>query len=138
MTIISRDELKEYPIGTVFMLYEPEVIDNEVHIKTDGQGFSEMSLTPCEWNYNYTDKNSMFVNWATTDATIGDYDKDQKFVVFSKTEVQHMINILMWALSGCESNLDEDLWICEDTLLHEGTELYFELAEMWSKDGIRW
>ena len=111
MRIINREQLSHMPNGTVFMLYTPEILDGQIHIITgrhkDRSGYNgEITLTP-----HFSDKESgidsnddRIINWSTVGATDFDYNADQLFAVFSKLEVQVMIQILQWALSNCEDN----------------------------------
>lgn len=46
-----------------------------------------------------------FDEFAATDTTEYDYDKNAMFVVYDKTDVIEIINVLQWALTGCESKL---------------------------------
>ena len=103
------------------MLYQPEVTDGEIHIITgkdspeDKHWNGELLLTPF-WEMNI-DSNERFCQWSTVDTAFCDYAEDQKFMVFSKTEVMQMIHALTWALSGCEGAFNQDIWICGDTVL---------------------
>ena len=57
----------------------------------------------------YAEYVSEFTNWYTDDLNIiADYDKNQLFAVFNKSEVMKMINCLSWALSGCDGYFDMD------------------------------
>ena len=111
MRIINREQLSHMPNGTVFMLYTPEILDGQIHIITgrhkDRSGYNgEITLTP---HFSYKEsgidsKDDRIINWSTIGATDFDYNSDQLFAVFSKLEVQIMIQILQWALSNCEDN----------------------------------
>lgn len=111
MQIINREQLSQMPNGAVFMLYTPEVLDGEIHIITgrhkDRIGYNgEITLTP---HFSYEESgiksnDDRITNWATIDTTDFDYNEDQLFAVFSKLEVQIMIQILQWALNNCEDN----------------------------------
>lgn len=130
MNIVSKQELGLQPSGTVFMLYDPDFTDGQIHIKTDSGGIDyqkapcnrvywngEMKLTPF-WK-TVDDSSERFCNWSTIDTSSHDYNDNQKFIIFSKTEVHQMINALMWALSGCETYFNEDVWIYGNTVLSE-------------------
>lgn len=132
MVIVSRDELAKYPNGTVFTEYVPDMLDSQIHILTgcDGKGYwnGELSLIPflddekCHGNRLFS-----HTQWCTVDTSINDYDKNQKFAVFSKTEIQQMINALMWALTGCKSYFNEDIWVCDDRVIDDAT--YYEIMD---------
>ena len=130
MTIVTRSELCTYPNGTVFMLYVPDMTDGEIHIITGTNTIDnwngELLLTP-DWEHNEYDEK--FCQWSTVDNATCDYDENQKFIVFSKTEVQQMINCLMWALTGCTSFFNEDIWIYNNTILSD-SEMYSDLKQM--------
>ena len=122
MTIVTRNELCKYPNGTVFMIYQPEITDGEIHIKTGANKElsywnGEIKLTPIlEFDANQPER---YCQWSTEDTATCDYDINQKFMVFSQTEVQQMINVLMWALTGCKSYFNEDIWICGNSVLSD-------------------
>ena len=119
MYIVTRAQLCKMPNGTVFMLYDEDITDGEIHIITghykNNTGWNgELSLVPFWERTNDIEK---YCQWSTADDATCDYDEKQKFIVYSKTEVQQMINALIFALSGCETNFNEDIWICGDTIL---------------------
>lgn len=113
MNIVTKDELCKYPNGTVFMEYIPDMTDGRVHIMTGSNGKDtwngEITLDPI-WKYDKEDPRIIYTNWCTIDTAYCDYDSEQKFIVFSKEEVANMINILTWALSGCDYSFNEDIW----------------------------
>lgn len=120
MKIINRKQLSQMPNGTVFMLYSPKVLGNEIHIITgkfiDEDGYNgEILLTP------YFDINDIeCTNWCSNDTTDWEYDDNQLFAVFSKLEIQIMIQILQWSLTGCEDNglnWFEDCYIYNDVII---------------------
>ena len=124
MRIMTREELAAMPAGTVFMKYPR--INGDIHIKmgnlkgkyyhcNEDTWHAELLLAP--FGQEIDDKNCA-LQWYTTDITKYDYDKTQKFGVFSKLEVQQMINCLTWALADCEPNFyTQDLWFINDTVL---------------------
>lgn len=118
MIIVSRNELCQYPVGTVYMKYEPDITDGNIHIKTDSEWNSELTFIPF-WEENGLKKSERYCKWITTDTTMCDYDEKQQFIVYSKTEVQQMINALIWAIGGCESYFNQDDWFCGDLVIPE-------------------
>lgn len=131
MKIINRKQLSQMPNGTVFMLYSPKVLGDEIHIITgkfiDEDGYNgEISLTP------YFDINDIeCTNWRSNDTTDWEYDDNQLFAVFSKLEIQIMIQILQWSLTGCEDNglnWFESCYIYNDVIIPEN-----ELSE-WTNN----
>ena len=122
MNIVTRDKLCKCENGTVFMVYQPEITDGEIHIITGASeninGWNgELLLTPF-WECD-SKCSERFSQWMTTDAASHDYDAEQKFMIFSKTEVQQMINALVWAISGCTTYFNQDIWICGDTVISD-------------------
>ena len=72
----------------------------ELHIKVENN--CNLELLPMHEFGTEKDVNRQ-TNWATDDLNIiADYDKNQLFAVFNKSEVMKMINCLSWALSGCD------------------------------------
>ena len=62
-------------------------------------------------------------NWSTDDLNIiADYDKNQLFAVYNKSEVMKMINCLSWALSGCDGYFDMDAVYCESEVVYRDPE----------------
>ena len=130
MRILSKKEMLETPVGTVFALYEPDILYGDIRIKTSSYKIKR-SVDDCDdephWNgellltpacahekESLDDLNRCYTNWLSIDNADGDYDDKQLFAVFSKTEVIQMINALQWALTGCKSYFDQDLWYSDD------------------------
>lgn len=119
MRIMNRDELASMPAGTVFTSYTPHTLGDSMYIKLEskkndkGQEFwyGELPLTPTIEEYS---EGEFVTQWCTVDTTYYDYTSSELFAVFSKTEVQQLINCLQWALSGCESYFDQDIWFRGD------------------------
>ena len=123
MRILTKKEMKLEPNGTVFSLYEPDEIGDGIHIKTGNYIWEDGSQ---HWNGELDlipfldEKRSKELNenratqWCTTDSSDADYEEKQLFAVYSKSEVQQMIECLSWSLSGCETYLDQDKWFGED------------------------
>lgn len=69
----------------------------------DGQGIWDM------FENGELIKNKDFpTEWVTVDTADHDYAENQLFAVFSKAEIQKMIKVLQWALSGLEYDFDMD------------------------------
>lgn len=106
MRIVDRKTLAAMPNGTVFCGYTPDSLDGDFEIitghneKYDGVenkvGFySTLSLSPfIDHENKYTVGTERITNWATVDTCDYDFDEDQLFAVFSKTEVRAMITVL--------------------------------------------
>lgn len=127
MRIITLETLKTMPNGTVFTTTDEwGNLQGEIHILTgrfdNRDGFNgEMGLCPWvegdngEGIWKMFDKNNELIKskdfqteWCTVDTADHDYKKNQLFVVFSKAEVEKMIKVLKWALSGLEDDFDMD------------------------------
>lgn len=105
MKILTKKELLEAPAGTVYVEYEPEIINGEIRIKVGN--ICNLDLIPC---FDWVNKINKETNWATDDLNIqADYDESDLFAAFSKAEVMKMINCLSWALADCKPyfNMDE-------------------------------
>lgn len=137
MVIMNKKELSKCPNGTVFMLYRPQILDDEIHILTGQDDYykpknkvfwnGELSLTPSMDYEDVMGYPNIMTQWMTTDNSSTDYDDDQLFAVFCKTEVQQMINALIWALNGCNSYFDEDSWFIAEKKYSD--EDYYEMVE---------
>lgn len=108
MRIINKEQLLEAPAGTVYARYIPDILNDEIHIKVGN--YCDLNLTPT-WDHD----NEIYkaTNFCTNDLSIqADYDCDDLFAVFNKTEVKKMVDCLAWALTGCESdfNMDEVIY----------------------------
>lgn len=127
MKIVTRNELAEYPVGTVFMDWlgdgtidsvegilanDIRIITNTVDNHTDETGadkfwVDELSLIPMVDYHNSSERS---VRWITAIKSANDYDSSYDlFAIFNAEEVQQMINILKWALSGCKGSLNS-IW----------------------------
>lgn len=122
MIIVNRDELAKFPDGTVFMLYEPINLSGDIHIKTGTYDWNgkptwngELLLTPfldVEESDNGT--RDFSTEWITTDNSECDYEEDQLFAVFSKTEIRKIIDCLAWALTDCKTDFNQDEYFWHD------------------------
>ena len=105
MKIINRDQLATMPNGTVYALYEPDMITSNFHIicgRYDNKpGFNGVVSLEPYFNWEKNLNVDRITNWCSVDETDWEYDEEQLFAVFSKTEVKYMINVLMWALADC-------------------------------------
>lgn len=123
MKIVNLEELKKMPNGTLFMIYEPEHLDGEIHIITGQAGYDygyngEILLTPF---FDFTsNEKERITNWCTTDNSSIDYDEDCQFAVFSKTEIKFMLCVLKYALDGSiDLNKLQDLYVKGDEIINE-------------------
>lgn len=116
MQILTKAEFLHCPNGTVFAEWVPSVFKSQIKIKTgyydesdypdvNGPHWNgELSLEPfVEQSYG-----GAYTSWCTIDNADADYDENQLFAVFSKSEVMQLINCLTWALTGCEGYFDQD------------------------------
>lgn len=123
MKILNKEEMKKMPNGTVFMLYQPEILDGEIHIITgkidDNFGYNgELLLTPF-FDYISNDKERI-TNWCTTDNTLNDYDDNTLFAVFSQLEIIAMIKCLQSAIDPSVDLSDlMDIYFKGDEIIEE-------------------
>ena len=123
MKILNKEEMKKIPNGTVFMLYQPEILDGEIHIITgkidDNFGYNgELLLTPF-FDYISNDKERI-TNWCTTDNTLNDYDDNTLFAVFSQLEIIAMIKCLQSAIDPSVDLSDlMDIYFKGDEIIEE-------------------
>lgn len=110
MKIVTKEEMLKEPFGTVYTCYTPDVVDGMLHIKVDTN--CNLDLIP---TFEFGDRDDLCraTNFATDDLNIEvDYDKNELFAVFNKTEIMKMINCLSWEISGCDAafNMDEVIY----------------------------
>lgn len=123
MKILNKEEMKKMPNGTVFMLYQPEILDGEIHIITgkidDNFGYNgELLLTPF-FDYISNDKERI-TNWCTTDNTLNDYDDNTLFAVFNQLEIIAMIKCLQSAIDPLVDLSDlMDIYFKGDEIIEE-------------------
>ena len=123
MKILNNEEIKKMPNGTVFMLYQPEILDGEIHIITgkidDNFGYNgELLLTPF-FDYISNDKERI-TNWCTTDNTLNDYDDNTLFAVFNQLEIIAMIKCLQSAIDPSVDLSDlMDIYFKGDEIIEE-------------------
>lgn len=107
MKIFNKTELLAAPAGTVYTRYIPDMVDGELRIKFGNN--CNMDVVPTFKHYERDITEERETNWSTDDLNIQvDYDDDQLFAVFSKTEVTQMIHMLSCALCGGEAYIDMD------------------------------
>ena len=121
MRILTREQLLNEPSGTVYTTYMPDLYTGgELHIKVENN--CNLELLPMHEFGTENDVNRQ-TNWATDDLNIiADYDKNQLFAVFNKSEVMKMINCLSWALSECDGYFDMDEVYCESGVVYRDPE----------------
>lgn len=130
MRIVNLEELGKMPNGTVFSEVNSTLFNKGIVGDMEIDGLNIMCGHDDKWNpvesgrFNgvlhmlnyvslnkdskgntYIDSDYAFNEYAVTDTTGIDYDEDSMFVVYDKTDVIEIINVLQWALTGCESEL---------------------------------
>lgn len=126
MKIVNKEQMAEMPNGTVFRLYTPNMLYDELYVISghyeddDGTPFMNGVIPVCPF-FGYEQEGyvgrpsdtSYYTDCWSTDVSLADYDNDQLFAVFSKAEVVRMIHVLSYGLSGCEGPCvtDEDFYI---------------------------
>lgn len=92
MRILTKEQLLKDPSETVYAEYASEFIKENLHVKVGNN--CNLDLVPA---YEYGTKKDIHrqTNWSTDDLNIvADYDKNQLFAVFNKSEIMKMINCL--------------------------------------------
>ena len=116
MRLVGFDEFCRMPAGTVFAPYEPCVLTGELEIKVDpGKEMPPdykwarhlfngvMPLRPwlgddCTlWKIGDT----MPASFEIYDGAAVDYMDHKMFLVFDESDIDRMINALVWAKNGC-------------------------------------
>ena len=120
MRIVNKQEMLNLPNGTAFTVYEPDCFMGDLSIKT-GNYFCKDKL---RWNgellllpyfeHDNQDPNKCYTQWSTVDNADIDYDNDQLFAVFSKSEIKQMMACLQWALDDCETEFNQDVWFSDE------------------------
>ena len=120
MRILTREQLLKEPSGTVYTTYITNYVVGELHIKVGNN--CNLELIPTHDYGTEKDVNRQ-TNWSTDDLNIiADYDKNQLFAAYNKSEVMKMINCLSWALSGCDGYFDMDEVYCESGTVYRDPE----------------
>ena len=115
MRLLTKEELKNEPNGTVYIPFEPQVFTGEIHIITGkendkGEWNGELPFLPFLIK---EDANNYLTQWCTIDNTWWELDDSTKYAVFSKNEICKMIDCLQWALTGCKTYFNQDEWWSE-------------------------
>ena len=114
MRIVDRKTLSTMPNGTLFCRYIPDMLDGDWNIITGhNEGYNGdiiepvgfCSVLPVE-PFLDNDKDTKpgterITNWCITDTCDFDFDENQLFAVFSKTEIRALITVLQYVLSDC-------------------------------------
>lgn len=104
MRIVDRKTLATMPNGTLFCGYCPDMLDMqfEVIIGHNERGFhGTLPFTPTMDNGDMKVGTQRITNWCTVDTCDYDFNDNELFAVFSKTEIRAMITVLQYALSDC-------------------------------------
>ena len=111
MRVLSKEELKNEPNGTVYIPFTPQIFTGEIHIITGkndkGEWNGELPFLPFLLE---EDTDNYLTQWCTVDNTWWELDCDKKYAVFSQNEIRKMIDCLQWALTGCKSYFNQDEW----------------------------
>lgn len=110
MKIVDRKTLATMPNGTLFCKYVPDMLVGDWNIITGhhDKGFlGTLPLDPCIIEGDMTVGSERITNWSTIDTCDYDYDSNQLFAVFSKTELRAMITVLQYALSDCNFPIEK-------------------------------
>lgn len=119
MRIVNKQQFRELPNGTVYCLYYPDEIDQELIVKTnvyEYNGEKQLNGVTHVCPYFYEERFNKIPSTAKTydtesfnvDTSLCDYDDDQLFAIFSKSEIRMMISILTYALSDCNGDAEYD------------------------------
>lgn len=115
MRIVDRKTLATMPNGTLYCGYTPDMLTGDWNIITGHHGLkgdygsnwknegfiSTLPLEPFIQEGEYKAGTQRITNWCTVDTCDYDYDENELFAVFSKTEIRAMITVLQYALSDC-------------------------------------
>lgn len=115
MKIINKKTLATMPNGTLYCCFTPDCFQGELcvitghhgleddyGIKWDNEGFNSiLPLEPFVEDEETKHGENRITNWSTVDTHDFDYNDNQLFAVFSKTEIRAMITVLQYALSDC-------------------------------------
>ena len=119
MKLVRFEEFCRMPAGTIFAPFTPCVLEDRLAIKVDAG-----RDTPDNPYYTHTFNGVMplepwfdHVNgfWSigdTSDASFEVYDGDNNdycdydmFLVFEETDIDRLINVLVWAKNGCKGEI---------------------------------
>ncbi len=125
MKIVDLESFLRMPAGTVFAPYKPCVFTDRFKIKTDtgsmvdplfGEPFwgflGAMSLEPDfkmseECGHGPFECGKYKTEWCISDDSTADYLEEEMFAVFEPDEIVQLIEVLRWALRGCEGEIKE-------------------------------
>lgn len=121
MILVGFEEFCRMPAGTIFAPYTPCVLEEELSIKVDpGQEMPKhypyyrhtfngvMPLSPwfdddCRL-FNIGDRSE--ASFEIYDGDNNDYRDYEMFLVFEESDIDRMINALIWAKNGCKGACD--------------------------------
>lgn len=116
MRIVDRKTLAKMPNGTLYCCYTPDTFNEEWHVITGHHNYGDdfyghkwsrdgfnsvLPLSPFTEDGDCKAGTQRITNWCTVDTHDYDYNDDQLFAVFSKSEIRAMITVLQYALSDC-------------------------------------
>lgn len=116
MRLLTKAELKNEPNGTVYIPFVPQVFTGELHIitgkeKDAGEWNGELPFLP----FTLRDTGNQYLTqWCTVDNTWWELEDETTYAVFSKNEIRKMIDCLQWALTGCKTYFNQDVWWSEN------------------------
>ena len=119
MRVLTKEELKNEPNGTVYIPFEPRTFTGDIYIITgkddryfdNGEWNGELPLLP---HVIEDDTNTYMTQWCITDNTWWELYDNTKYAVFSQNEIRKMIDCLQWALTGCKTYFNQDEWWSEN------------------------
>lgn len=113
MKLVDFETFNRMPAGTIFAPYTPCVLEERMAIKVDhGRGFAYppyenwmfngvMLLEP--WNIdNFFGDESVKATFEIYDGDTNDYRDYKQFLIFEETDIDRLIQVLLWAKSGCK------------------------------------
>lgn len=113
MRIVDRKTLAAMPNGTLYCGYTSDRLTGDWNIITGhssrkNKGFiSTFPLEPFIQKGDCKPGTQRITNWCTIDTCDYDYDENELFAVFSKTEIRAIITVLQYALSDCNFPIDK-------------------------------
>ena len=119
MKIVDFKTFNRMPAGTIFAPYTPCVLEDRLAIKVDHgrefdpdiyrHGWAFNGVMPLEpWNVDFAywgGGDSVKATFEIYDGDTNDYCNYKHFLVFEDDDIDRMIQVLLWAKSGCK---DED------------------------------
>ena len=92
MRILTKEQLLKEPSGTVYAEYVSEFINENLHIKVGNN--CNLNIIPTH-NYSTEKDINRQTNWSTDDLNIiADYDKNQLFAVFNRSNENDKLFIM--------------------------------------------